>query len=109
LDAERAFQLLWEIVSRLPGRPYRLTASELPLLNLTAPGSLRYLHLRLDEYGVAQDNVESIYPCTALQEGILFAQLKGGSNNHIYLNRFASRLTSNARLGSAQEVVDVIG
>lgn len=103
------FSCFGGIVSSLPERSYRLTATELPLLNLAAPGNLRYLHFRLDEHGVAQDNIESVYSCpAALQKGILLAQLKAGPKNHvyIYINRFASRLTFSTRLGSKQEGVE---
>lgn len=103
------FSCFGEIVSSLPERPYRLTTSELPLLTLAAPGSLRYLHFRLDEHGVAQDNIESVYSCpAALHEGILLAQLKAGPNNHvyIYIDRIASRLTFSTRLGSKQDGVE---
>ncbi|KAF4463331.1 nonribosomal peptide synthase [Fusarium albosuccineum] len=80
-----------EMISTLPRMGCRLTASDLPLLNLGSggPTSVAYLHAHLAELGVAQDNVQSIYPCTATQEGILFAQLNG----HDYHNRFVARLS----------------
>ncbi|KAJ3954596.1 hypothetical protein N0V92_008896 [Colletotrichum tropicale] len=78
-----------EMTSTLPGSQRRLTASDLPLLKL-ASGSLEHLHAQLAGLQIAQDNVESIYPCTATQEGILLAQISG----HDYHNRFLSRLTS---------------
>lgn len=76
-----------EMTSVLPGHPCRLTASDLPLLRLT---SLEHLHSHLEGLGIDQSNVESMYPCTATQEGILFAQIKGLD----YHNRFVSKLTS---------------
>ncbi|KAF4457396.1 hypothetical protein F53441_669 [Fusarium austroafricanum] len=81
-----------EMISILSGSSFTLTASDLPLFNMS-PGSssIEYLHSQLEELGVAQNNVESIYPCTATQDGILFAQLNG----HDYHNRFIVRLTSN--------------
>ncbi|KAF4825831.1 Nonribosomal peptide synthase atnA [Colletotrichum siamense] len=78
-----------EMTSTLPGSQRRLTASDLPLLKLGS-GSLEHLHAHLAGLQIAQDNVESIYPCTATQEGILLAQISG----HDYHNRFLSRLTS---------------
>ncbi|KAI8275448.1 Nonribosomal peptide synthetase 12 [Colletotrichum sp. SAR 10_98] len=78
-----------EMTSTIPGSQRRLTASDLPLLKL-ASGSLEHLHSQLAGLKIAQDNVESIYPCTATQEGILLAQISG----HDYHNRFLSRLTS---------------
>lgn len=65
-----------EMTSSLPGSPCRLTASDLPLLRLSSggPTSLEHLHSHLEGLAIAQCNVESIYPSTAIQEGILFAQ-----------------------------------
>ncbi|KAK2053250.1 acetyl-CoA synthetase-like protein [Colletotrichum caudatum] len=67
----------------------RLTASDLPLLKLGS-GSLEHLHSQLAGLQIAQDNVESIYSCTATQEGMLLAQIR----EHDYHNRFLTRLTS---------------
>ncbi|KAI8200119.1 Nonribosomal peptide synthase atnA [Colletotrichum sp. SAR 10_86] len=78
-----------EMTSTLPGSQRRLTTSDLPLLKLDS-GSLEHLHAQLAGLQIVQDNVESIYPCTATQEGILLAQISG----HDYHNRFLSRLTS---------------
>ncbi|KAH9242476.1 hypothetical protein K456DRAFT_1905547 [Colletotrichum gloeosporioides 23] len=51
---------------------------------------------------IAQDNVESIYPCTATQEGILLAQISG----HDYHNRFLSKLTSSDGEIDPNRIVD---
>lgn len=93
-----------EMASSLPGSPCRLTASDLPLLRLgpDGPTSLVHLHAHLEGLGIAQDNVESIYPCTATQEGILFAQLNG----HDYHNRFVSRLSASEGEVSADRIAD---
>nr|QWC64747.1 XyaB [Xylariaceae sp.] len=82
-----------ELASELPGKPLRLTTSDLPLLrpNVT---SLRHIRSCLDELDVPQENVESMYPCTGVQEGILFAQLKTDSKENEYHDRFASKLSS---------------
>ncbi|KAH6953445.1 hypothetical protein DER45DRAFT_380302 [Fusarium avenaceum] len=80
-----------EMMSALSARSFNLTASDLPLLNMSSgPASVEYLHSQLEDLGVAHDNVESIYPCTATQDGILFSQLNG----YDYHNRFVARLTS---------------
>jgi amino acid adenylation domain-containing protein len=45
---------------------------------------------RIGDLDVAASNVEAIYPCSAIQEGILFAQLKGESDG--YRDRFTLRI-----------------
>ncbi|KAJ4397181.1 hypothetical protein N0V93_001405 [Gnomoniopsis smithogilvyi] len=93
-----------EMTCSLPGSQCRLTASDLPLLRLGpgGPASLVHLHSQLEGLGIAQDNVESIYPCTATQEGILLAQLKG----HDYHDRFVSRLSTSEGQVSAERIAD---
>ncbi|RGP66593.1 nonribosomal peptide synthase [Fusarium longipes] len=80
-----------EMTTALSSTSFTLTHGDLPLLRIS-PGlaSLRFLHSQLEDLEVAHDNVESIYPCTATQDGILFAQFNG----HDYHNRFIGRLTS---------------
>lgn len=96
-----------EMTSSLPGRPCRLTGSDLPLLRLSpgGPTSLGHLHSHLEGLCVAQSNVESIYPCTATQEGILFAQLNG----HDYHNRFVSRIVVSKGELSTDRIADAWG
>ncbi|KAF2725990.1 acetyl-CoA synthetase-like protein [Polychaeton citri CBS 116435] len=69
-----------------------LTLSDLPFLDADQI-SVSNLHGRLAELGISQDNVESIYPCTAIQEGILFAQLKAGPDGDEYRDRFGFKLS----------------
>ncbi|KAL4725677.1 NRPS [Fusarium chlamydosporum] len=80
-----------EMISSLSASEFTLTVSDLPLLKMS-PGlaGVDFLHSQLKELGVAHGNVESIYPCSATQDGILFAQLNG----YDYHNRFVARLTS---------------
>ncbi|KEY73046.1 hypothetical protein S7711_06120 [Stachybotrys chartarum IBT 7711] len=80
------------LLTQLPTKATKLTLSDLPLLK--APNSVSHIHARLAEAGIAQENVESIYPCTALQEGILFAQMKHDWKGDEYRDRFAFQLAS---------------
>ncbi|MCJ1251300.1 hypothetical protein MMC30_008532 [Trapelia coarctata] len=84
---------LVNVATELPAQATRLTLSDLPLLK-TDRNSLGHIHACLAELGVPQENVESIYPCTALQEGILFAQMKRDWEGNEYCDRFAFKLTS---------------
>lgn len=51
-------------------------------------------HLHPTSLCVPRDNVEAIYPCTALQEGLLLARMKHNGDEREYNNRFAFRLTT---------------
>ncbi|OJJ32580.1 hypothetical protein ASPWEDRAFT_44725 [Aspergillus wentii DTO 134E9] len=56
--------------------PKRFTLSDFPLLSLSYKG-LDNLHTAIQSAGVALDAVQDIYPCTPMQEGILFSIEKG--------------------------------
>ncbi|TPX07060.1 uncharacterized protein E0L32_011048 [Thyridium curvatum] len=93
------------LAKELPLEGTRLTWSDLPLLK---PGktNLGQLHARLADIGVAPENVESIYHCTALQEGILFSQMKREWKGDEYRDRFAFRLAtrSNTKVDTARVI-----
>ncbi|PNY28935.1 Nonribosomal peptide synthetase [Tolypocladium capitatum] len=97
---------LVNLATELPKLATRLTLSDLPLLK-TDQNSLAHIHACLAKLGVRQENVESIYPCTAMQQGILFAQLKGDLDGNQYRDRFAFKLTSQKHVEvDATRVVD---
>lgn len=50
------------------------------------------MNQRLEDLQIAASNVESIYHCSAVQEGILFAQLK--SESAVYRDRFTFRIAA---------------
>ena len=79
-----------EMLSGLSDEPSLNGAEEVSLFSLTASRSQL-----LDEYllsiGVARANMESVYPCSPFQAGILFAQLKGIGRE--YWDRFTMKLT----------------
>lgn len=84
---------LVNLASELPSQTARVTLADMPLLK-TDHNGLWHVHARLAELGVLQENVESIYPCTALQEGILFTQMKRDWEGEEYCDRFAFNLSS---------------
>jgi amino acid adenylation domain-containing protein len=84
---------LVNLVTELPSQATRLTLSDLPLLRTDHSG-LRHIHARLAELSIPQENVEAIYPCTPLQEGVLLAQVKQESAGDAYNDLFAFQLTS---------------
>ncbi|KUJ23668.1 condensation-domain-containing protein [Mollisia scopiformis] len=75
-----------EIVQRLAGIKSETcyTLSDFPLLPMSYDGLHRMMTKTLPEAGVTQDNIEDIYPCAPLQEGLLISQLKTPSLYHVY-------------------------
>jgi amino acid adenylation domain-containing protein len=78
------------VASELPHCDSRLTMSETPLLHMD-DGDLQGIQMHLSSIGVDISNVETLLPCSQLQEGILFAQLK--SSDRQYWMRFTMKLT----------------
>ena len=102
---------LLNMAVELPAKEGKLTLSDLPLLQIDRDAlnifeNLKSIHARFDELGIAGSNVESMYPCSPVQEGILFAQLKGQTNE--YRDRFTLRLTCREADGilSIEKLVD---
>ncbi|KAJ5572239.1 non-ribosomal peptide synthetase [Penicillium sp. DV-2018c] len=64
--------------------------SELTLADLSIPSSLSYrgldalLQKSLPQVGVKASSVVDIYPCTALQEGMLLSAMKGAASYHTF-------------------------
>ncbi|KAL5048586.1 hypothetical protein BDW71DRAFT_205283 [Aspergillus fruticulosus] len=71
------------LVSKLSGASPTFTVTDFPLLHLT-PESLRVLQDEiLPEAGVQGTDVEDIYPCSPIQQGILMSQVKSPSEYYI--------------------------
>lgn len=86
----------------LPGGQSELTLHDMPLLRATYQ-DLPRIHTSLTAIGVPASNVETILPCTPMQEGMLLAQFKGHEN--AYLGRFIFRLSGGSSL-DAYRVAD---
>jgi amino acid adenylation domain-containing protein/non-ribosomal peptide synthase protein (TIGR01720 family) len=63
-------------ISRLSSAEKQFTLSDFPLLSLTYEELQVLTETRLPDYGIGLDNIEDIYPCTPMQRGLLFSQLK---------------------------------
>lgn len=68
---------LCQFAEELPTHASRLTVSDGPALDSAGDLDIDTVNQRLKELHIPASNVESIYPCSAVQEGILFALLKG--------------------------------
>lgn len=66
---------LEDFASQLPYKEPKLTQSEMPLLDVRDE-ELESIQKYLQARGIDISNLETVLPCTPVQEGILFAQLK---------------------------------
>ena len=64
-------------VFNLVNRAMSWTLSDFPLLSLTYRGLERLIKNRLPDAGVDVRNVQDMYPCTPVQEGILLSRQRG--------------------------------
>ena len=83
---------LCQFVDQLPGQAPKLTVSDVSSLNTVGGVDIDRVNDRLGELQVPASSVETMHPCSAVQEGILFAQLKGQGDE--YRDRFTLRITS---------------
>lgn len=91
---------LKDFASQLPCCEPRLTLSETPLLHMDYV-VLRGLQTHLNTIGIDMSTVDKVLPCSPIQEGILFSQLK--NSNHQYWMQITMKLTPT----NSSEGVDV--
>ncbi|KAL4933021.1 uncharacterized protein BDV17DRAFT_287381 [Aspergillus undulatus] len=69
-------QVLESLAMKLPSLPPQLTLSDFPLMSLEYP-ELLHLSKKLLRYGVCSiDDLEDIYPCSKMQQGVLVSQAR---------------------------------
>ncbi|KAL4995138.1 hypothetical protein BDV10DRAFT_188336 [Aspergillus recurvatus] len=86
------------VASELSGTPPTFTVTDFPLLHLS-PEGLRVLQDEiLPEAGVKGTDVEDIYPCSPIQQGILMSQVKSPSEYYIQQSFEIKPLTSSGKL-----------
>ncbi|KAL6233521.1 hypothetical protein BDW75DRAFT_241920 [Aspergillus navahoensis] len=86
------------LASELSGAPPTFTVTDFPLLHLTHE-NLRVLQDEiLPEAGVNGAEVEDIYPCSPIQQGILMSQVKSPSEYYIQQSFEIKSLTSSVKL-----------
>lgn len=78
-------QSLMSGIEKLSGLQREYTLADFPLLSLTYDGLDELLGHRLPEIGVSDvENVESIYPCSPMQHGLLIAQSRSAHGYYEY-------------------------
>jgi amino acid adenylation domain-containing protein len=73
-QAQASFE---EAARILPGTPRALTASDIPLMGVRFNQVTDLMRLVHANAGLAAADVESMYPCTSMQEDLLTSQMKG--------------------------------
>ncbi|KAF1969239.1 hypothetical protein BU23DRAFT_477496 [Bimuria novae-zelandiae CBS 107.79] len=68
-------QILEDMIQTLPTIPPRPTLSDFPLLSLNEERFQAMCH-RLSKVGIQSSEIESAYPCSSMQEGLLLSQSK---------------------------------
>ncbi|CAA9964992.1 HC-toxin synthetase [Pyrenophora teres f. maculata] len=76
-------QTLDDMISTLEQSPRLLTPGDFPLLQNTSYISLQELQKRFEPSGTPVDNIEDIYACSPMQEGILLTQNRMDGAYHI--------------------------
>ncbi|KAL4747877.1 hypothetical protein BDW72DRAFT_196305 [Aspergillus terricola var. indicus] len=103
-------ELLVELSQQLARTEFTLTRSDYPLLPISYSRLDKFQSEELPQLGYAIDDIEDIYPCSPLQEGILLSQARlDGEGAYLYhaILRLASAGGDPNRLRSAwQQVVD---
>lgn len=67
---------LTQMATELSSANLGLTLSEFPLISMTYSDIAKLTNTLLPKIGVGAGDIEDIYPCTPMQEGILVAQIK---------------------------------
>jgi non-ribosomal peptide synthase protein (TIGR01720 family) len=73
-------QTLKQLVHSLTEKAMEFTLSDFPLLRISYQGLEVLFTNRLPALGVSVEYVQDIYPCTAVQEGILLSTRKGAAS-----------------------------
>lgn len=94
-------QLLQFAANELPNMKTERTLSDLPLLNLTYDDLNEMENNILPKVGVTSfDQIEDVYPCSPMQQGILFSQSRENGKYHVHF-------MFNVALPEAGRLVDV--
>ncbi|KAI0546770.1 hypothetical protein F4679DRAFT_401148 [Xylaria curta] len=87
---------LSELATILPSHPRTATLVDYPRMSLDYPMLDALVQNILPEYGVSASEVEDIYPCSPIQNGMLLSQSKA---TLVYDNRFILKVSSTSETG----------
>jgi amino acid adenylation domain-containing protein/non-ribosomal peptide synthase protein (TIGR01720 family) len=76
-------QTLQEAVDRLSNMEPERTLSDFPLLSMTYAGLDKLRNERLADFGASFADVEDVYPCTPMQQGLLLSQTRKSGNYEV--------------------------
>jgi len=82
-ECQETFEELVERLAAITGES-SFTLSDFPLLPISYDGLQKIVTRSLPQVGVTAGQVEDIYPCAPLQEGLLISQLKNPSLYHFH-------------------------
>jgi amino acid adenylation domain-containing protein/non-ribosomal peptide synthase protein (TIGR01720 family) len=82
-ECRETFEEIVERLAAITEEP-SFTLSDFPLLPISYDGLQKIVTRSLPQVGISQDQVEDIYPCAPLQEGLLISQLKNPSLYHFH-------------------------
>nr|XP_036577763.1 NRPS protein [Colletotrichum truncatum]KAF6784822.1 NRPS protein [Colletotrichum truncatum] len=92
--------VLQEMASQMPSKASEWTLSDFPMAFQTYQDLAAFQAETIPELGIAAIDVEDIYPCTHMQEGILIAQAKDSST-------YKTRLDFKIETTGAEDNIDV--
>lgn len=99
--AQKCEVVLTQLSEVLPNHQHEYTISDLPLLKLTQNNLTTLVNETLPALEITNlDDIEDVYPCSPLQQGILVSQAKNAS---YYNTQFA--FEAEARVGAQLDIV----
>lgn len=87
-------QSLCDLARNLPSRSLTYSLVDFPLMPFNYTTLDEFAKVTLPRYGLSMDEVEDIYPCSPIQNGMLLSQSK---STLVYDNRFTLKITSSRR------------
>ena len=87
---------LCKLAKILPSHPRTVTLIDYPRMSLNYPMLDVLVQQLLPEHGVSASEIEDIYPCSPIQNGMLLSQSK---STLVYDNRFTLKISSTSETG----------
>ncbi|PFH58666.1 hypothetical protein XA68_13399 [Ophiocordyceps unilateralis] len=91
---------LERLSSTLPSQPLTYTLADFPLLRCSYAALDRFVEETIPRCQLSMDQVEDVYPCSPIQNGMLLSQTRSTA---VYYNRFLFRVKPNSGTGNVCE------